>query len=455
MKHLVLVGGGHAHLHVVEAVAEGRRTGSGWTDVSVSLLSPSPHHHYSGMLPGFLQGRYTESALRFDLPALCRAAGIRFIQGTAQRIEVLDQEATQPPEAPQIQSAPQTQAVSGSAGDPSEAAGNGAPPDPGTGPTDFVVRGRIHTDAGMIPFSAASLDVGSVIGGREIPGVRRHAWALRPMSRAVELEGVLAALARGETAGVPGGGMGPGGASPVVVVGAGAAGFEVALAAAERGGSGSAPVDVTLVEAGPELLPEFSPRVRRRARSVLERRGVKLRTGCRVREVAADRVQVEEEEGGVRRTSSFPAALTLWVAGAGPPELLARSDLPLGEEGFFQVDAHLRSVDGAPIWGAGDCISLQGFPWMPKAGVYAVRQAPVLVANLRSALEGEEGEEAERYRPQSSFLSLLNTGQGEALLRWKFLVAHGRWPWWLKDWIDRRFMERYHGLASERGFGGS
>jgi NADH dehydrogenase FAD-containing subunit len=443
MKHLVLVGGGHAHLHVVEAVAEGRRTGSGWTDVTVSLLSPSPHHHYSGMLPGYLQGRYTEAALRFDLPALCQAAGIRFVQGTAQRIELLDQEV------------PKTAAVSGTGGDPSDDAENGAPSHPGMGPSDFVIRGRIHTDAEVIPFSAASLDVGSVIGGREIPGVRRHAWALRPISRAVELEGVLAALARGETALVPGGGMGPGRASPVVVVGAGAAGFEVALAAAERLASGSAPLDVTLVEAGPELLPEFSQRVRRRALSVLTRRGVKLRTGCRVREVAADRVQVEEDAGGVQRTSSLPAALTLWVAGAGPPELLARSDLPLGEEGFFQVDAHLRSVDGAPVWGAGDCISLRGFPWMPKAGVYAVRQAPVLAANLRSALEGEEGEEAERYRPQSSFLSLLNTGQGEALLRWKFLVAHGRWPWWLKDWIDRRFMERYHGLASEGGFGGS
>lgn len=407
MKHLVLVGGGHAHLHVIEAVAEGRRTGSGWTGVTVTLLSPSPHHHYSGMLPGYLQGRYTETALRFDLPALCRAAGVRFIQGSARRIELLDGKAS-----------------------------------PGGG--------RIHTDGAVIPFSFASLDVGSVIGGLDIPGVQRHAWGLRPMHRAVELEGELAALADGETAFLRERGIGPEGARPVVVVGAGAAGFEVALAVAERLGAGRAPADVTLVEAGPELLPEFSRRVRRRAHAILERRGVKLRTGAQVREVAADRVRVEEEVGGVRTEGSLPSALTLWVAGAGPPELLARSDLPRGDDGFFRVDAHLRSLDGAPVWGAGDCISLEGFPWMPKAGVYAVRQAPILAANLQFALGAGEGGAPVRYRPQDSFLSLLNTGRGEALLRWKFLVAHGRWPWWLKDWIDRRFMERYHGLASER-----
>jgi NADH dehydrogenase FAD-containing subunit len=79
-------------------------------------------------------------------------------------------------------------------------------------------------------------------------------------------------------------------------------------------------------------------------------------------------------------------------------------------------------------------------PGTPKAGVYAVREAPVLWKSLAAALEGGK---PPHYEPQRGFLSLLNTGDGKALLRYKGLVAHSRWAWRLKDRIDRRFMARY------------
>ncbi len=97
-------------------------------------------------------------------------------------------------------------------------------------------------------------------------------------------------------------------------------------------------------------------------------------------------------------------------------------------------------MDGAPVWGAGDCVTLSDHPDTPKAGVYAVRQGPVLARNLRAALgEGTPG----TYAPQRTFLSLLNTADGRALLRWHGVVSHSRWAWRLKDRIDRRFVRRY------------
>lgn len=46
-KHLVLVGGGHAHmtvmLNLADYISRGHR---------VTLVSPSPYHYYSGMGPG-------------------------------------------------------------------------------------------------------------------------------------------------------------------------------------------------------------------------------------------------------------------------------------------------------------------------------------------------------------------------------------------------------------------
>lgn len=453
MKRLVLVGGGHAHVHVLDRLAES----GGWSGAEVVMVAP-PRHHYSGMLPGYLQGQYGEADLRFDLPALCRAAGVRFVDGLAIRIEV----------------------------------------DSGQG-------GRVHLSDRTIPFHHCSMDVGSAPRTWGVPGVKDHALSLRPTSRVLELDRRLAGLAlrgavpkpgsaaseQGAAASISGpvvseprvaaskpGPMGSAPGAAVVVVGAGAAGFEVAVAVAVRSGA-----EVTLVEESPQLLPGYSARVRRKAHAVLDRWGVRFLPGTAALEVNDGQVRVgegrsagsdegpatrSEEEAAVStrdgarpsdvglgaqstnrgRGRSLPSDLTIWLAGAGPPPLLAQSDLPLTDEGFFAVDQSLRAVDGVPVWGAGDCIGLRGYPWMPRAGVYAVRQAPVLARNLEMALTEEGVGSFHSYEPQASFLSLLNTGKGRALLRWKRLVYEGRGAWWLKDWIDSRFMRRYHELES-------
>ncbi len=89
-------------------------------------------------------------------------------------------------------------------------------------------------------------------------------------------------------------------------------------------------------------------------------------------------------------------------------------------------------------------MTLSDYPATPKAGVYAVRQGPVLARNLRAALG--QGRPA-GYVPQQTFLSLLNTADGKALLRWRGIVSHSRLAWRLKDRIDRRFVLGYRALA--------
>jgi selenide,water dikinase len=72
--------------------------------------------------------------------------------------------------------------------------------------------------------------------------------------------------------------------------------------------------------------------------------------------------------------------------------------------------------------------------------VYAVREGPVLAHNLAAAARGSR---PKRYAPQRTFLSLLNSGDGRAILRWHEMRAHARWAWLLKDRIDRRFVARW------------
>lgn len=74
-KKLVLVGGGHAHLFVLEALAMRAHA-----DLDVMLISPAPFQYYSGMLPSWMAGHYTLAQCRIDLLPLLKAAKVTFVQ---------------------------------------------------------------------------------------------------------------------------------------------------------------------------------------------------------------------------------------------------------------------------------------------------------------------------------------------------------------------------------------
>ncbi|OGR30380.1 MAG: hypothetical protein A2005_02900 [Desulfuromonadales bacterium GWC2_61_20] len=81
-KHLVLAGGGHAHLTILKELAA--FTGRGHR---VTLISPEPFHFYSGMGPGLLGGSYRPEEVRFDVRAMVERAGGVFIAGEVERVD--------------------------------------------------------------------------------------------------------------------------------------------------------------------------------------------------------------------------------------------------------------------------------------------------------------------------------------------------------------------------------
>lgn len=77
---------------------------------------------------------------------------------------------------------------------------------------------------------------------------------------------------------------------------------------------------------------------------------------------------------------------------------------------------------------------------LAKIGVYAVRESPVLFHNLLASL-GREGPHALRaFKPQRSFLLILNVGDGTGLAVWRRFFWHGRAAFWLRDFLDCRFL---------------
>ena len=138
------------------------------------------------------------------------------------------------------------------------------------------------------------------------------------------------------------------------------------------------------------------------------------------------------------------ADLVVGAGGATPHGWPAPTALPL-DNGFIRVRDTLQVVGHDEVFAAGDCAHLTHAP-RPKAGVYAVRAARVLVANLRASVTGGR---MRRYHPQRHFLRLVSLGDRRAAAeKWPGLplVPAGTAVWRWKDRIDRRFMRRFTDL---------
>ncbi len=94
------------------------------------------------------------------------------------------------------------------------------------------------------------------------------------------------------------------------------------------------------------------------------------------------------------------------------------------------------------VLAAGDAAAVEGHK-LPKSGVYAVRQAPVLAGNIRQTLAGKA---LAAYGPQSDALYIVSTAERHAVATRNGFVVERDWVWRVKDWIDRRFMRRFKQL---------
>lgn len=130
-----------------------------------------------------------------------------------------------------------------------------------------------------------------------------------------------------------------------------------------------------------------------------------------------------------------------WATHASAQSWPAESKLKCDDKGFIQIDQYLRSISHPDIFAVGDIAAFMPTP-LPKAGVYAVRQGPVLANNIAATLSSKHLLLA--FKPQKRFLSLLTTGDRHAIASWGPLFGHGKWVWWWKNYIDRAFVARFN-----------
>jgi NADH dehydrogenase FAD-containing subunit len=271
-------------------------------------------------------------------------------------------------------------------------------------------------DGSTIAFGALSLNLGSAVP--PIPGIDERHYAAKPVTRLIALRAALERSFRQQ----------PDTRIAVAIAGGGVTGCEIAAAVAELARRHGAGVDI-VVYAGDRLLPNLPPAGARRLARSLCRCGIDIRRGARVTAVEGEHVVLADG-----RPERFDYLVN--ATGLSPPPLAARIGLPTTDDGAIVVDDTLMAPGADGVFAAGDCIAFAGQA-LPRVGVYAIRQSPVLFHNLMAFVDDGD---LQRFSPQPRYLSIMTLGAGKGFARRAGLWCQGRAAFRLKDWIDRRFL---------------
>lgn len=231
MKRLLLLGGGHAHVYVLDRLAAERLQG-----VEVVLVSPFGRQIYSGMLPGWIAGIYPIAACTLPLDALAARAGVRFVQQAGVAL-------------------------------------------------DAAARELVCANGTRLRYDWLSIDIGPATARSAIAGAAEHAIAVRPIERFIDgVEGVLADARMGR----PGDLVIVGGGAAGVELG-----FALDARLRALGLGGDRQVGVTVIGAAARPLDGMPSLLRLRVERLMRRRGIGWVGGHRVTAVDSDGVVLE------------------------------------------------------------------------------------------------------------------------------------------------------------------
>ena len=376
---------GGGHAHVFVLKAFGMNPEPG---VRLTLIAKELAAPYSGMLPGFVAGHYSLEECHIDLVRLARYAGARIIHGAMCGIDRANKR--------------------------------------------VLIEGRPP-----LSYDFLSIDVGITPLLEPIAGAAEHALAVKPVSLFAPKWQALEARVLSKD-----------GPRKIAVIGGGAAGVELVLAARHRMHHLAAQTGIKpdafsfALITGSAVLPSHNARARALAKANLIEAGVNVVEGDLTQTVSATSITLASG-----REVAADAVLISTKATA--PAWFSQTDFPRNALGFLATRPTLQLDDDDDVFAVGDCASVSQHP-REKSGVFAVRQGPVVAGNLRRRALGEA---AKPFAPQHRFLTLVSLGDKRAIAARGRFAAVGPWAWKWKDRIDRAFMDKFNVLPAMSGAG--
>jgi NADH dehydrogenase len=277
-----------------------------------------------------------------------------------------------------------------------------------------------------LDFDYLIIAMGSATNDFGVKGVSEHALGMKSVTEALEIRSSILRrfedLCRFEDETQ----------LSITVVGGGPTGVEMAGAIAElkKGplrsdqAKAAANIKVNLVEAGPRILPSFSPKLSARTKRDLEKLGVNVLTSTAVKEIKPREILLGEKK-------RLPSEVTIWAAGVTGEPIMKKLGLPI-EAGRVSVLPTLQVTNYPNIFAIGDIAGAKGSNgrFLPMVAPVAMQQGRFVAKQISSLISGKPLQ-GFKYRDKGSMATI---GRHKAVvevgpIRLSGVVAWYAWLW--------------------------
>ena len=223
----------------------------------------------------------------------------------------------------------------------------------------------------------------------------------------------------------------------ISIIGAGAGGIEIALSIKNLIANyhKKKKCNISLVSRSKNIIKNHNKTTQMSVLNILEKENINLIIGDPVINIQKDFIKTKS---GLKIKSD----ISILVSSVNPPKWLTSSGLNLFKDGFIAVNRFLQSTNINNAFASGDVASIIE-QQLPKSGVYAVRQGPVLANNLHNHILRKP---LRSFKGQKHYLSLIGNGKDYAIASWWVFSLKGKWVWKLKSYIDKSFIKKFNTL---------
>ena len=219
----------------------------------------------------------------------------------------------------------------------------------------------------------------------------------------------------------------------ISVIGGGPTGVEMAGAIAEliRGplkfdqANAAAHIQISLIEAGPRLLPTFAPSLSERTKKDLEKLGVKVMLNIPVKAIEHRKITLNDD-------SVITSEITIWAAGVKGSDAMAQLSLPTTGN-RVAVEPTMQVKNYPNVWALGDiagALGKDGKP-LPMVAPVAIQQGKFIAKQIARLISNKPLTEF-KYLDKGSMATI---GRNKAIVQVRGLKIAGPIAWLIWVWL--------------------
>uniref|UniRef100_UPI0040499784 NAD(P)/FAD-dependent oxidoreductase n=1 Tax=Candidatus Nanopelagicus sp. TaxID=2518620 RepID=UPI0040499784 len=219
----------------------------------------------------------------------------------------------------------------------------------------------------------------------------------------------------------------------ITVIGGGPTGVEMAGAIAEliRGplksdqAQAASHISISLIEAGPRLLPPFAPSLSARTKKDLEKLGVKVLLNAAVQEVEHRKIKLKDG-------STIASEITIWAAGVKGNDAIAQLNLPTAGT-RVAVEPTMQVKNYPYIWALGDIAASvdKNGNQLPMVAPVAIQQGKFIAKQIARVSKSQKLASF-KYLDKGSMATI---GRNKAVVQVKGIKISGAIAWLIWLWL--------------------